>query len=157
MSSPFASLVTETIPIATDPPNTATIRKLRGRELEAAQRANLREFIAGQSSRAWSATLRKGLLRGVGTPDADVIAALQDPLLGFDRYVIVKAALLAWTYAEGTPAAEQIDDLDDDTIDLLARAILRLSKPALFLSKEDAQKEAEALAPRAGGTRADAA
>jgi hypothetical protein len=147
MSSPFASLVTETIPIESDPPNTATIRKLTSHEFEAAQ--------VRDSARVWPAVLRSGV--GNAGATIDFAAALRNPLVTFDRHAVVKAGLIGWTYFDGTPTAEQIADLDDDTTDLLARAILRLSKPALFLSPEAAQKEAEALAPRAGGTRADAA
>jgi hypothetical protein len=147
MSSPFASLVTETVPIEKDPPHTATIRKLTAREFEEAQ--------VRDSARVWPKVLRSGV--GNAGATIDFAAALRDPLVIFDRHLVVTAGLLGWTYSEGTPAAEQIADLDDDTIDLLARAILRLSKPALFVPLEAAQKEAEALAPRAGGTRADAA
>ena len=149
MSSPFASLVTETVPIEKDPPHTATIRKLTAA-------ASSRRRRSRDSARVWPKVLRSGVRNAGAT--IDFAATLRDPLRdlrspsrrhGGPPRVDVRA--------EGTPAAAQIADLDDDTIDLLARAILRLSKPALFRPTGGRSKEAEALAPRTGGTRADAA
>jgi hypothetical protein len=145
----FASETTDTEPITFDPPHTFTFRKLTGREMEAAQEAHLRGFME-RSTRGWASELRRLLENVKQATDAKVRAAINDPLLGYDRFVIVKAGLLSWTYKNAKPTPEQIDDLDDDAVDLMARAILKLSKPSLFLTPpelEDAQKKVSGPAP----------
>lgn len=155
----FASLTQAIVAIPWDPPHTVTVRKLTGRELEAAQAAH-RDSLATGNSRSWAALFRRGLQKGASDPD--VLTAIADPLTGYDRYVIVRAGLLAWSYpqaikpvtvkGEGKPDAivDAIDDLDDEGVDCIAREILRLTKPALFLTVEEA--EAEKKTDSAGST-----
>lgn len=164
----FASFTQVTVPIPFDPPNTITIRKLTGREVEAAQAAH-RDGLAGGSPRLWASTFRRALERGATDPE--VLKAIADPLTGYDRFAIVRAGLVAWSYdrpvkpvpakpevkahgnALGAPAVEAsdaVEDLDDEAVDFIATEILRLTKPALFLTEEDAkasQKETSAAAP----------
>jgi len=142
LPSPFASLTTATIAIPHDPPHTATIRRLTGREYDQAQESHRSEFASGRTN-AWAATFRRALERGATDPQ--VLKALADPLTGFDRFVLAKKGLVAWNY-DRPVSPEAIEDLDDETIDHLAREVLRLTKPALFHVEpgdaEDARKNA---------------
>lgn len=171
MGSPFASLTqSDPIPLPFDPPNWVIVRKLTGRELEAAAEAH-RSGLAGGSARAWPVTFRRALVQGASDPD--VLKALADPLTGYDRYALVRSGLVAWSYPQSvkpiaavkavmkdgtvvTPAVDESDavgDLDDDAVDFLAREVLRRTKPALFVTTEEdvaaAQKELSAAAPPA--------
>lgn len=151
----FASQTATTIAVPHDPPQTITIRKLRGKELQDAQAADLRNFIGNRSPRGWAGTLR-GLIQkaraGGDVGDADSV--LTDPLIGYDRGVVVRSALLSWSYTDHAPTADEIDDLDDDTIDFIAREILRLTKPHLFTDAGTAQKEIAAPVSGVNGTGA---
>ncbi len=142
----FASLTQQTIPIPFDPPHTVTVRKLTGRECDAAAEAH-RDGALSSSARAWPAIFRRMLEKGAS--DAEVLSAIADPLTGYDRFALVRSGLVAWSYpqslkpvtvkVDGQPdeIADAIEDLDDEGVDFIARAILRLTKPALFLTAED--------------------
>lgn len=149
----FASQTQATVPIPFDPPHTVTVRKLTGRELENAQEAH-RSTLATGSPRSWAATFRRALEKG--SADPEVIKAIADPLTGYDRYALVAHGLLAWTYPQVIAVPDQtsvtyptaaatrqrvIDDLDDEGLDFIAREVLRLTKPALFLTLDEAQAE----------------
>jgi hypothetical protein len=150
----FASQTQDTIPIPFDPPHTVTVRKLTGRELEAAQAAH-RDSLTTGNPRSWAALFRRGLQKGASDPD--VLKAIADPLTGYDRYVMVRAGLLAWSYpqsitpvtvkVEGKPdrIVDAIDDLDDEGVDFIATEILRLTKPALFVTVEEAVAEKKSV------------
>jgi hypothetical protein len=144
MGSPFASLtVSDPIPMPGDPAHWVKVRKLTGRELERTTEAHRGGFAAG-SSRMWPVTLRRALEHGATDPQ--VLQAIRDPLTGYDRYTLVRAGLVAWSYEQPIKAAEgqadAIDDLDDDAVDFIARAVLRLTKPGLFVeSVEDSENE----------------
>lgn len=169
MASPFASKTqSNPIPLPFDPPHTVVVRKLTGRELEAAQDAH-RGSIASGSSRSWAATFRRMLEKGASDPD--VMKAIADPLTGYDRYALVRSGLVSWSYPEsvkpvaarpaveakgGRPASpaveasDAVEDLDDDAVDFIATEVLRLTKPTLFQTQEAAkadQKETDAAAP----------
>jgi len=149
MGSPFASKYTDTIPLPLDAPHTITIRKLTGKEVAEAQEAHASGLNSGQA-RFWSLRFRRILESG--QPDADVLKALADPLTGFERFTMIRAGLLAWTYPESitpvpanaaakTPAIDAVADLDDEAVDFIATEILRLTKPGLFLTLEAAEVE----------------
>jgi hypothetical protein len=142
MSSPFASHTTsDPIPLPFDPPHTVTVRKLTGREIEAAAAAHRGQF-ASNNPRRWPTLLKRALEHGAADPE--VTRALADPLLGYDRYALVRSGLVAWSYpqavkpllvATGTTAAvtlDAIEDLDDEAVDFIATEVLRLTKPRLF-------------------------
>lgn len=134
----FASQTqSDPIPIPLDPPHTITVRKLTGREVEAAQEAH-RSSIASGSARSWAATFRRMLESGASDPE--VLKAIADPLLGYDRYAVVKAGLMAWSYPQAPSAPDGVDDLDDEAVDFIATEILRLTKPALFLTPEASEQ-----------------
>lgn len=142
MGSPFASLYTETVDLPFDPGQTAAIQKLTGRDVERAQAAAAAEMFRGRGFAAKVERLKRAAVAG-----ANVDAEIADPLDGFDRTVLVKAGLKRWSYLEAdgkTPkkvTAEAIDDLDDDAMTFFARAILKLTKPGLFQTAEDAKAD----------------
>ena len=141
MGNPFASQTQETVALPFDPPQTVTVRKLTGRECDEARQAH-RDGLAGGSVRLWPATFRRALEKGATDPE--VLRAIADPLTGYDRFAIVRAGLIAWTYPAKC-TKEAIDDLDDEAVDFLAAAILRLTKPHLFLEPgEDAAEKKSA-------------
>ena len=142
MSSPFASQTqSDPIPLPFDPPHTVTVRKLTGRECDAAQEAHRGQFASG-GGRSWALAFRRALEKGASDPA--VLNALADPLTGYDRFALVRSGLVAWSYPQsvkpvtvkdGTKpdlVVDAIDDLDDETVDFIATEVLRLTKPALF-------------------------
>ena len=139
----FASQTQKTIPIQFDPPNTVTVRKLTGREVEEAQEAH-RSSIATGSARSWAATFRRMLEHGASDPD--VLKVIADPLTGYDRYALVRSGLVAWSYplpvkpADGA-ATGAVDDLDDEAVDFIAREVLRITKPGLFATQEESEAD----------------
>ena len=139
----FASQTQKTIPIQFDPPNTVTVRKLTGREVEEAQEAH-RSSIATGSARSWAATFRPMLEHGASDPD--VLKVIADPLTGYDRYALVRSGLVAWSYplpvkpADGA-ATGAVDDLDDEAVDFIAREVLRITKPGLFATQEESEAD----------------
>lgn len=156
MASPFASHVVVTLPVPFDPPHEVTIRKLAGRHLERARNAFLTSLFRDVQTRGGAAVQKEMQLLfsrdGSARDDIDeqVRKVAADPLNGFDRYVIVQAGLVAWTYPEslkpervvdedGTVSMRcaAIDDLDEDTLTWLALEVMRLTKPALFETPEE--------------------
>lgn len=137
MPSPFASLtVSERIPLPCDEGQWIQVRKLTGRESDQAQDAHRSAFASGRIN-AYAATFRRALEHGATDPQ--VMQALNDPLTGYDRFVVATAGLVAWSYDRATDA-EAINDLDDEAVDFIARAVLKLTKPVLFAaSAEDAE------------------
>jgi len=134
------------IPIPFDPPHTVTVRKLTGRECDAAAEAHRGYFVSG-SPRLWPAILRRALEKGASDPE--VLTAIRDPLTGYDRFTLVRSGLVAWSYplsikrtettATGTTVVtvvDAIDDLDDEAVDFIATEVLRLTKPGLFHATE---------------------
>jgi hypothetical protein len=159
MGSPFASHTTsDPIPLPFDPEQWIQVRKLTGREHEAAQQAH-RDGLALGRANVWSAFLRRALEHGATDPD--VLKAIRDPLTGYDRYALVRAGLVAWSYPQSVkpvmakhatevggavsrPVVESdaVEDLDDEAVDFIATEILRLTKPQLFHATEaDAEIE----------------
>lgn len=148
--SPFASAHQTDVPILNDPPHVVTIRRLTGGEFEQAQAAHLAALVAGHSARAWSRRFQAALTKGV-TSNEDATQILDDPLNGFDRVTLVKAGVVKWDYPD-RQLPEAIDDLDDDTLEVLALEIMRLTKPERFQTapeREVAEKEVAAAAPGA--------
>jgi len=153
----FASQTTSaSIPIPFDPPHTVTVRKLTGREIEAAQVVQ-RDGLNGVSARSWAATFRRMLEHG--PTDRQVQQAIADPLTGYDRFALVRSGLVAWSYPQpvklkpgrtvpatsaDAPEVDAIEDLDDEAVDFIAREVLRLTKPGLFYATAadaDAEKK----------------
>jgi hypothetical protein len=151
----FASLTQSTpILVPFDPPNTVTVRRLTGREVEDAQAAHLRGLVNGQSPRGWSSAFHRLLTKGLGT-EADVVKVMTDPLSGFDRLSVARAGLVAWSYdrpikptpraaTKDTPAYldDPVADLSDEALEFIAIEVMRLTKPERFAESPRAlQKE----------------
>jgi hypothetical protein len=153
---PFASSPhnRETIALPFDPGATVTIRKLTGADIEKAQGNHLASFVGGRSARGWAPMFQQRMALGIAT-DAEAVAAIRDPLAGYDRSTVLKAGLTGWSYLREdgkprnvTPAA--IDDLVDEAAEFIARAILHLTKPELFETadeREAAEKKGDGPAP----------
>jgi hypothetical protein len=157
MASPFASRVVVTLPVPFDPPNEVTIRKLAGRHLERARNAFLHSLFLDVQARG-GATVQKEMqtLFIKDAPNQDEVkakeaAAASDPLSGLDKYIVVQGGLVDWTYPESCkpePVTDErgttemrivaLDDMDEDAIKWLATEIMRLTKPALFQSHDEA-------------------
>ena len=130
----FASQTQKTIPIPFDAPHTATIHKLSGKDLDAAQYEHMAGVLSGRG-RNWATRFIRLAKDGLAT-EADAQKILTDPLVGYDRLTMVQAGLISWTYQDGDRmkpvTLDAIHDLDDEALELFATAILRLTKPALF-------------------------
>lgn len=146
----FASRTQKTIDLPFDPPHTVTIRRLAGRHLEKAEREHLVATIDHLKALGGVAFQRELESLGDETARNELIAKRQqDPLSSVDIYVVLRHGIVSWTYDEPV-SVESIEDLDDEAATFLAREIMRLSRPSLFLSTEDAereQKKAGAAAP----------
>lgn len=135
----FASQTQATLPIPFDAPHTITIRKLTGKEVQQAQADDARGMVNG-GARTWAERLK----RMVATADPKAMEAVRDPLIGYDRFSVIRAGLLAWSYPESitpTETRDAITDLDDEAADFIATEILKLTKPALFLATAEAVKD----------------
>lgn len=134
MSSIFASYTHKTIQVPDDAPQTVTIRKLTGREVELAQAENRQDVIAG---RGWATRLQQRLNKA--TTDAEAAAVLNDPLNGYDRLTMCRAGIISWTYDQKlTPVS--VSDIDDERLEHFATEILKLTKPHLFQTTEQQEE-----------------
>jgi hypothetical protein len=162
--SRFASLSkSDPIPLPGDDGHTIIVRKLTGREYELVCEEHRSGLWRGRAT-SWPALFKRALREGAKDPA--VLTAIADPLMGHDRYAILRHGLVSWTLPQsltpiaaqpavegkdgqpGTPAVEAydaLDDLDDDTVDFIATEILKRTKPALFVTTveevEDDQKK----------------
>lgn len=127
----FASHTTIIIPVPFDDGQTVTIRKLTGREFERAQEAAALALAGQGRTRSFAVRLRR-ILEGSAN-EADAMGAMRDPLVGFDRFALIRGGLVSWSYPlpDNQTRDQQIDDLDDDAAEWLSREILRLTKPEL--------------------------
>lgn len=132
----FASDSTATVDLPFDAPHTVTIQKLTGRDLERAQAEHLAAFTSGRSPRGWQALFQKAIREGTATP-ALLEQGQRDPLAGLDRTAVVRGGLTGWSY-EKPVSPEAIADIDDEALEFLATEIMRLTKPGLFLTEEEA-------------------
>lgn len=153
MASPFASLTkSDPIPLPFDSAHSVVVRGLSGREVEGAQASHARGVAIGRT-RIWNqnfkAILEQGLVKA-----AELSAALNDPLTGFDRFEVVRAGLVSWTYpqpikataakaAVGDTAAvdayDPIEDASDELVEFIAREVMRRTKPHLFQTADEAE------------------
>ena len=98
------------------------------------------------------------ILEGSVSDKALVEQAIANPLTGWDRFSLVRLGLVAWSYpqplkrtgptaavidkdanivAVSGPGVDPIDDLVDEAVDFFATAVLRKTKPGLFLTTEE--------------------
>lgn len=137
MMSAFTHKVTQTVEsIPNEPGSTALIRKLAPRHLEAAAKESQRRSL--NELKEMGVSFIKELR---SLTEADISkATTADPLLTYDVPTLIEKGVVSWTLSEDlTP--ENISSLDEDAQDYLARAILKLSRPKLFQSVEDAETE----------------
>jgi len=135
----FASYVQDTIPIPWDPPHTVTIQKLSGRALRKAAQANLVATVESLKDMGGAAFQKE--LSAIGDPTAIAAAVAQsqaDPLTQYESGAVLRAGVVSWTY-DRPKTDEALADLDEQSEELLARAILTLSLPP---RTEDAKKKA---------------
>ena len=133
MGSPFASHHTQIVTMPDG--HTVTIHKVSGKDLDAAQYEHMTGIATGRG-RNWATNFMSLAASGKATY-ADAEKVLRDPLAGFDRLSLVKAGVSAWSYSINSEkpvpvGSAAIDDLDDETLELLATAVLKLTKPGLF-------------------------
>ena len=143
----LASRHTKIIDLPHDPPHTVTIQKLPGRHFYEADRQNdyaAQEYV----SKMGGAEFRQQLADALKGQNADeaIKKVQRDPVNMFDKFVVLKAGLKAWSFteADGTPipvTPENIEDLDPETVEYVAREILRYTKPSLFMTPEEAKAE----------------
>ena len=137
----FASRTTKVIELPFDVPNTVTLQKLAGRHLQKAHDANLQESVDSLKRMGGPAFQRELAGMGDAAERAKQVAEHQaDPMNGYDPYVLMQCGIKAWSYPEPvTP--ESIEDLDEEAVAFLSREILKLSKPGLFQTGEEAKAE----------------
>jgi len=137
----FASRAQKTLEIPFDPPHTVTIQKLAGRHLKRAAEENQRKGVdtfrklGGATFQQELSAVRDAEKKASNTP-APAVAA-PDPMAGYDADVLIEHGITAWSYGEGKPTPEELADLTEEAAEFFAREILRLSKPALFLTAEE--------------------
>jgi hypothetical protein len=147
MSSIFTSRVVDTIEIPHDAGQTVTIRKLAPRHLEAAAKTSQAKSLDALKEMGGPAFMKE--LQSV-VPAPAQTAPATDPLLQFDRVVLMEKGVVAWTYdvpirdTNGQIRRDEeglsvFADLDDVTADFLGRAILMLAKPSLYQTQADAE------------------
>lgn len=140
----FTSRVTKTITIPSTP-FTATIRKLAPRQLFQAARESQR--IALETVNAMGGADQLFAKHKDELMDVMRVASMKreaDPLTSYDQVTLLDKGIVSWTCDE-PKGLNAYEDLDEDTLRFLATEILRLSRPALFLTddeKEEAEKNA---------------
>jgi len=168
--SMFASDTQVTLDIPFDPPHTVTLQKLNGRQLVRAQKASFNSMIAEVQGRGGAKVQKdiQTLFERDAADTAKAIAEVQaDPLNGYDPYSLLYSGIKAWSVGkplelvavvEKTADSRDvtvlripaIDDLDEEAVHWFATEVMRLTKPALFLTEEAAkatQKETDAAPP----------
>ena len=137
--SVFTSLVTDTLPVPGAEGQSVTIRKLAPKHLEEARRASQLRAL-DDMKRTREALPPEMLTAMLAKSDkADPPKEKPDPLLTHDRVSLMQHGVTAWSFAQPL-SPDSFEDLDDDTADWLAGAILRLSKPSLYAQEDAARK-----------------
>ena len=133
--SVFTSLITETLTV----PGTSAsvvIRKLAPKHLAEAQKAaQARAFADMRQTREWLGDDLLDKLSAAATPKEGP----SDPLLTHDRLTLIERGVVSWTFDQPI-GRESYEDLEDDTAQWLATAILKLAKPSLYAEEEAAAK-----------------
>lgn len=140
---PFTSLFTKVLDVPGDPDQTITIRMLAPESLEQAAKLQQRKVMQDVRDMGGMAILKE--FEDLKATGADARAA--DPLLQFDRVTLLEKGIMGWTY-EPKVSRVTCADLTEDVAEFVARAILRLAKPSLFVTAEEAEAEKkDAAAP----------
>lgn len=163
----LASRAVTTLPIPltlNDPGDTrqheVTIQRLAGRHLSKADVENdiaaqeyVRQMGGAEFRRQLEEATKDAKKATDGTPEP-IVAVKRDPVHAFDKHTVVLYGLKAWTYEAPVPDVKDIEarkalveDLDPESLEWLAREILRFTKPSMFQTTEEAkatQKETHA-------------
>ena len=115
----LTSKITQELPLPHEPGAVITVRLLSGEQLKRARQARAREALKAYGE--LSASVDLSTLPSQAQDSAAVLEA--DPLASYDVGTLLAAGIVAWTYEEPvTP--ETIADLDEVTMDYVARALL---------------------------------
>jgi hypothetical protein len=134
----FTSKVTKTLTFPAAPDQTVVIRKLAPKHLAKAARAAQARMLEDVEAMGGADVIKKfqGAFK-TDEPKAEPDESPADPLAGYEPVTLIVSGVTSWTLEEPlTP--EWIDQLDGDTQEWLAREVLRLAKPSLFLTAEEA-------------------
>lgn len=124
----FASRVTKTVPLPSDPSATVTIKRLGFLQKQAAQKAAQRESMKGLREMGGAEFLKE--LNALKESDPDAVAAVAaDPLSTHDLLMVLIGGITAWSAPEPVSKAA-IEDLDQADAEFLGREILALSTKA---------------------------
>lgn len=136
----FTSLVSQVLDVPGG--GTITIRKLAPKHLDEARKVSQdRAFAEVQRTRDM---LSADFLERVMAETKPDQGSVRDPLLAYDRVVLMQHGVTAWSFDQPV-SVESFEDIDDDRADWIAGQILRLSKPSLYQTEseqEDARKNA---------------
>jgi len=125
--SPFAKSVTKTIPFPGSETETVTIQKVGWKALEAASEESQRKSLIAARTLGPGGLLKE--IQNMGGEDEVRKKAEANPLAQFDRSILLERGIKSWTLTDHKPTADEIDELDVDTANMLAREIYELSKP----------------------------
>jgi hypothetical protein len=139
--SMFASRVTKVIPIPFDPPHEATIQKLSGRQIDRAVKAFQAQMYKDIAEVGGAAVIKEAqaLYEKVKDGAADTPKRPTDPLAGYDKHALVEAGLKSWTIPDAPITHDTVEDMGSDEIAYFATEILRLTKPSLFQTIDEAE------------------
>jgi hypothetical protein len=131
--SVFTSRVTK---ILTLPDGSVTIRKLNPKQLEQAAKASQQRAMADLSAMGGASVLKE--MQALAPAKDDAPATPSNPLMVFDRVTLLEKGITGWTL-DAPVNVEAFEDLDEDTLNLLATEILTLAKPSLFQTADEAE------------------
>jgi hypothetical protein len=115
--------ITKRLDVPHEPGQWIQIRKLPGRKLREATDVQQRAAFG------YVSVLGKDGMEAVKSVTPEQIAAFQrSPSSAFDRGVLLRAAVVAWSYSD-KPTPDEIEDLDLETEAWLADEVVLLSKP----------------------------
>jgi hypothetical protein len=146
----FASDTTKTIDLPFAEGHSAVIRKLSGFQLGKAQKAFFNDLIQGVVDRGGAKVQKDIEALFAKAPDefnAEVAVVKSDPLNGLDKYTVVAMGVNQLSTRSdwaGLKSAERValaQEMDEEALDFLATEVMRLTKPALFLTGEEAVAE----------------
>jgi hypothetical protein len=136
----FANRITDTLTIPGTDGQTVTIRKLAPKHLEAASDAlSLKSMAQIDKFGGLERVTAMQQLGAKGKADVDETQRVEmpaDPLRGFDALTLIEKGVVSWTCEEPV-GIEAFEELNEDTCDWLAKAILKLARPALFQTADE--------------------
>lgn len=152
----FASHHTKTIALPFAAPHTVTLKKLSGKQLGKAEQEAM--FSHASTFRRLGGREFKKELDSIGAPAEqakEIEQVKADPLSAFDIDTLLYGGVSSWTCDESlarVPVKDEetgavvmripaLDDLVADAREFIAREVLKLAKPSLFLSEEEQEIE----------------